>query len=72
MSKQELTDLINLVYDAVDSSKVGPIVIGKDASGSSICGRLAMEVMEIILGQIIPKPMTGNVTMSEPKEPWQE
>lgn len=68
-SRNELTMLINLVYDAVEASKAAPIFSENDA-GEKVINRLGETAFYTILGQLAPKgamtaTMTANLNTSD-------
>jgi len=71
MNKQEITNLINTIYDAVNESKVAPIA-GKDSKGDDVIKNLGYGTFTTILSSLTPKNISGDMDMkvSEPKEPW--
>ena len=68
MSECELTQLINLVYRAVDRSVVGPVFV--EGSEPRVGNTLAVRAFEVALMQLLPK---GTLTVKEelPKECWE-
>ncbi len=72
MTAQELTALIDTVYDAVDKSKAGPIKLGEQM-GQVVYNGLALQVVQVVLSQVVPKGQQPVRHSQEPtKEAWQE
>lgn len=71
-NSENITRMINEVYDGVAKSCVGSPLI-KNEKGETVCVNLAMHTFLCILGNVCPKgPMQMNTMSIEPKEPWQQ
>ena len=69
MTKEKITELIDLIFDAVDASKVGPMFV--DESGKKVGNTLAFNAFTAALQQMLPKA-TIPFEMVEKPEEWQE
>jgi hypothetical protein len=65
--KENLTEFINLCWDAVNASKVGPILSSKD--GVPQMNNIGIQTFYTIVSNIVPKNIQSQVI--EPREPWQ-
>lgn len=73
-SQQELVACVNAAFDAVNASKVGPIMYLNDA-GEKTLNNLAMNTYYYVLQKIVPGSavdIRGDMKMGTEKEPWQE
>jgi hypothetical protein len=75
VTQEELTTEINKVFDAVDKSKLGPILVGPaDPYGIRGVSSIGMSTFLNVLGNIVPthhvSKTTGRMTMEEPGESW--
>jgi hypothetical protein len=70
MTAKQLTALINMAFEAVNASVVGPIY-GTDAEGKTTLNGVAYNTYLYVITNIIPKASTGNFTVEEPREDWQ-
>lgn len=72
MNKKEITNFINDVYEAVEDSKIGKIEYF-DEKGQKMVSQVAYQVFTIVLSSLCPKgPLTGEMTMKEPKDDWEK
>ena len=72
-SIEQLTELINATYKAVDASVVGKIVISVNPEGVKIVDQLAVQTFLTMITQICPKGlMTSETMLIEPKEDWEK
>jgi hypothetical protein len=67
VTQEELTDLINTAFNAVQDSKAGP-VRAKVGDTADVIYNLGHTTFLHVLDAILPRSMT----MQPPKEPWQE
>lgn len=63
--RPELIAIINTVYDAVDASKMGPMLISKIGEERTYSG-VALQTFQNVLAQMVPKAMdvSGEMDMS--------
>lgn len=71
MEKEKLIELINLAWEATESSKVGKI-FEFNVDGVKLTNGAAFSVFQIILSSLVPKSITGDMGIKEQKEPWRE
>lgn len=69
INPKEITDLINQVYDIVESSKVGKIIT-RDDINREIVHHLPFQTFLTVLNSFLPKDITGKFQVDEPKEEW--
>lgn len=68
MISEDITRLINVVYDGVCASKLGPITIGPNTNNI-----LATQAFLTLLASVAPKGhQTCEIDHKGPKETWEE
>jgi len=67
INAQELTDLIEVVREAVDKSSIGPIVIKDDLNINKNKGynTIALSTFQGILGIVVGKSLDAKITKKE-------
>jgi hypothetical protein len=68
MKSNEITFLINEIYDSVEKSKVGKIM---EMKGEQLyIHQIGFQTFITLLNNLVPKVALAEI--KEPKEPWQE
>lgn len=69
MTKQEITNIINQCWEAVNESVVGPVLVRHEGE-NQVHSIIAVNTYYKILDSLLPKNIKSE--MGTPKEPWQE
>lgn len=69
LTKEEITEIINLAYDATEASKTGKIVVKFEENGMPIVSQMAYSTFQYVLNSICPKNIGG---IDEPGEDWKK
>ena len=78
MTQEELTDLIDLAYEAVDKSNIGPMLAAVPPHQPGMLRDTAWGTFQIVLSNLIPKVntvrggTTTKVEVVQEKKKWQE
>ena len=70
MKKEELINLINLCYEAVIESKLGPIITRVE--DKEAFNNLPYNTFLYIIQKIIPTNLSADMLMREPGENWKK
>lgn len=73
ITKKELTGIINLCWQAVAESEVGPVIGPNPTTKEPCVSSVAANTFYAALHRLIPTSceMEGSVKMTEPPESWQ-
>ena len=71
ITKEEITEIINLAWDSVVASKAGKIV-NKTPDGQIHLHNIGMQSFLSILNSLCPKNIKGDFQMEDPGEDWKK
>lgn len=73
MTAKQITDMINAIWEGVENSKVGNMILKeKNEEGFPVYNNLSYNTFLTLVSLIFPKNLSGNMGMElkEPNEPW--
>lgn len=77
IERDDLTELINMVVDAVDKSKLGPVRFAhliQQATGCPIYNEAALSTVNHLIVSLVPhgEQAVRHIAPQPPKEKWQQ
>lgn len=75
LNQQQLTVLIDTCYAAVEASRLGKMIVRKDANGDQVINGMGFQVLLTLIGRLVPNvqaPATVTARQELPREPWQD